>query len=163
MLRLEIWFLSGIWYYVANWLEKLVVICLVRFHIQSNCHCNQLYDGTSSWWLQGCIFLFFAYYVWKVRFWFQRHTGSEGKKALSTCRLLKSCLTCLCREWDLSSTVEKDAENQILLYFVVCIVTEHIIVGRSGKACLPGISKIAVIDYFCCIRISYRHYESVLT
>lgn len=63
----------------------------------------------------------------------------------------------------IASTVEKDAENQILLYFVICIVTEHIIVGRSGKACLPGISKIAVIDCFCCIRISCRHYESVLT
>lgn len=62
----------------------------------------------------------------------------------------------------IASTVEKDAVNQLLLYFVICVVTEHIIVGYSGKACHPDISKNAVIDYFC-IRISYRHYESMLT
>lgn len=41
----------------------------------------------------------------------------------------------------IASTVEKDAENQILLHFVIYIVAERIILGRSGKACLPGISK----------------------
>lgn len=48
----------------------------------------------------------------------------------------------------IASTVEKDAVNQLLLYFVICVVTEHIIVGYSGKACHPDISKNAVIDYF---------------
>lgn len=40
-----------------------------------------------------------------------------------------------------ASTVEKDAENQTHLHFVVCIVAVHIIVDHSGKACLPGVSK----------------------
>jgi len=41
----------------------------------------------------------------------------------------------------IASTVEKDAAYQILLYFVIGVVSEHSIVGRSGKVCLPGISK----------------------
>lgn len=35
-------------------------------------------------------------------------------------------------------TVEKDAENQMLLYFVICIVIEPIRVGHFGKACFAG-------------------------
>lgn len=60
------------------------------------------------------------------------------------CRLLNSCMKCLCRVQFvissdvIASTVEKDTENQMLLYFVICIVIEPIRVGHSGKACFPG-------------------------
>lgn len=110
-------------------------------HIQCNCHCNQLYDGKSSWWLQGYIFLHIMSEMW-VTFWFQRCSGSEGRKALQTFELMYEMfmqrVQFVISSDVIASTVEKDTENQMLLYFVICIVIEPIRVGHSGKACFPG-------------------------
>lgn len=110
------------------------------FHIQCNCHCNQLYDGKASWWLQGYIFCIFCLKC-ELLFDFR---GIVVVKGGGHCRLLNWCMKCLCRvefiicSDVIASTVEKDPENKMLLYFVICIVIEPIRVGHCGKACFAG-------------------------
>lgn len=89
----------------------------------------------------GIYFLHIMSEMW-VTFWFQRYSGSEGRKALQTFELMYEMFMqkvefVICTDV-IASTVEKDTENQMLLYFVICVVIEPIRVGHSGKACFAG-------------------------
>lgn len=63
-----------------------------------------------------------------VPFWFQRYSGSEGRKALQTLELVYEMfmqrVEFAISSDVIASMVEKDTENQMLLYFVICIVIE---------------------------------------
>lgn len=89
----------------------------------------------------GIYFLHIVSEMWDTS-WFQRYSGSEGRKALQTFELMYETfmqrVEFVTSSDVIASTVEKDTKNQMLLYFVICIVIEPIRVGHSGKACFPG-------------------------
>lgn len=113
----------------------------------------------------GMYFLHIMFEMW-VTFWFQRYGGSGGTKALQTYELVNEMFMQRV-EFIISSdvialTVEKDTENQMLLYFVICIVIEPIRVGHSGKACFAG-RKLQWLTIFVVSKYYCRHCERVLT
>lgn len=89
----------------------------------------------------GIYFLRIMSEMW-VTLWFQKYSGSEGRRALQTFELTYEMFTqrveFVISSDVIASTVEKDPENRMLLYFVICIVIEPIRVGHCGKACFAG-------------------------